>query len=79
MPEGVVQGRLALESGAVFDGVLFGAALGDEGVSGEVVFNTCMTGYQEVASDPSYAGQMVVLHGRGHGVGPGARACNGGA
>jgi carbamoyl-phosphate synthase large subunit len=56
-----VVGRLALESGAVFDGVLFGAALGAEGVSGEVVFNTCMTGYQEVASDPSYAGQMVVM------------------
>jgi carbamoyl-phosphate synthase small subunit len=29
--------------------------------SGEVVINTCMTGYQEVLSDPSYAGQMVVM------------------
>jgi carbamoyl-phosphate synthase large subunit len=60
-PAARVAGRLALESGAVFDGVLFGAELGDGGVSGEVVFNTCMTGYQEVASDPSYAGQVVVM------------------
>ena len=60
MPE-EVRGRLALESGAVFEGTLFGAALGPDGVSGEVVFNTCMSGYQEVASDPSYAGQVVVM------------------
>jgi len=56
-----VPGQLALESGAVFDGVLFGAEVGADGVNGEVVFNTCMTGYQEVASDPSYAGQIVVM------------------
>src|SRR5205807_5130783 len=56
-----VPGRLALETGAVFDGVLFGASLDGSGVSGEVVFNTCMTGYQEVATDPSYAGQVVVM------------------
>jgi carbamoyl-phosphate synthase large subunit len=64
VPEGVatvVPGRLALESGAVFDGVLFGAPVGADGAGGEVVFNTCMTGYQEVASDPSYAGQIVVM------------------
>ncbi len=60
MPEDV-RGRLALESGAVFEGTLFGAPLGDAGTSGEVVFNTCMSGYQEVASDPSYAGQVVVM------------------
>ena len=53
-------GRLALESGNVFEGTLFGAPL-DSPHSGEVVFNTCMTGYQEVSSDPSYAGQMVVM------------------
>jgi carbamoyl-phosphate synthase small subunit len=61
VPEPEVLGRLALESGAVFEGVLFGAPAGDGGVGGEVVFNTCMTGYQEVASDPSYAGQVVVM------------------
>ncbi len=54
------RGRLALESGAVFDGLLFGAPL-SPATSGEVVFNTCMTGYQEVCTDPSYAGQMVVM------------------
>jgi carbamoyl-phosphate synthase large subunit len=54
-----VAGRLALESGAVFDGWLFGAAAG--ATNGEVVFNTCMAGYQEVISDPSYAGQVVVM------------------
>jgi carbamoyl-phosphate synthase large subunit len=53
-------GRLALESGAVFEGTLFGAPL-RPAISGEVVFNTCMTGYQEVCTDPSYAGQMVVM------------------
>jgi carbamoyl-phosphate synthase large subunit len=55
-----VRGRLALESGATFDGVLFGAPMAGS-QSGEVVFNTCMTGYQEVISDPSYAGQVVVM------------------
>jgi carbamoyl-phosphate synthase large subunit len=55
----LVAGRLALESGAVFDGWLFGAEVGTS--NGEVVFNTCMSGYQEVISDPSYAGQVVVM------------------
>jgi carbamoyl-phosphate synthase small subunit len=54
-----IAGRLALESGALFDGWLFGADL--EARDGEVVFNTCMSGYQEVISDPSYAGQVVVM------------------
>jgi carbamoyl-phosphate synthase small subunit len=49
---------LALEDGTVFRGVGFGA----EGESfGEVVFNTALTGYQEVITDPSYAGQIVVM------------------
>ncbi len=52
-------GRLALESGAVFDGLLFGADVPTG--HGEVVFNTCMSGYQEVITDPSYAGQVVVM------------------
>jgi carbamoyl-phosphate synthase large subunit len=55
-----VRGRLALESGATFDGILFGAPIA-QARTGEVVFNTCMTGYQEVISDPSYAGQVVVM------------------
>ena len=49
---------LALEDGSVFRGV----AIGAEGLSqGEVVFNTSMTGYQEILSDPSYARQLVTL------------------
>ena len=49
---------LALEDGSIFHGV----ALGAEGsASGEVVFNTSMTGYQEILTDPSYAQQIVTL------------------
>jgi len=50
--------KLALENGVVFKGTGFGA--GGE-ISGEVVFNTSMTGYQEILSDPSYAGQIVTM------------------
>ena len=48
---------------ALADGTLFrGTAIGASGVSaGEVVFNTAMTGYQEILTDPSYAGQIVTL------------------
>ena len=49
---------LALDDGAVFRGVAFGAA---KDAVGEVVFNTGMSGYQEILTDPSYAGQFVVL------------------
>jgi carbamoyl-phosphate synthase small subunit len=49
---------LALEDGTVFEGRSFGAPTV---ASGEVVFNTSMTGYQEIFTDPSYAGQIVVL------------------
>jgi carbamoyl-phosphate synthase small subunit len=49
-------GALVLADGTVFEGQLFGAA--HTGV-GEVCFNTAMTGYQEILSDPSYAGQIV--------------------
>lgn len=49
---------LALEDGRVFEGRAFGAQT--ERV-GEVVFNTSITGYQEIFSDPSYTGQIVVL------------------
>src|SRR5579872_4574117 len=49
---------LALEDGTWFRGVAAGA----EGVAqGEVVFNTSMTGYQEVLTDPSYSGQIVTM------------------
>ena len=54
---------LALADGAIFEGRSFGAveALAGEGRRGEVVFTTAMTGYQEVCTDPSYRGQMVVM------------------
>jgi carbamoyl-phosphate synthase small subunit len=49
---------LALEDGSIFTGRLFGAA-GER--CGEVVFNTSMSGYQEILTDPSYTGQIVVM------------------
>ncbi len=49
---------LVLEDGAAFDGRAFGR-MGE--VCGEVVFNTAMTGYQEILTDPSYRGQMVCM------------------
>jgi carbamoyl-phosphate synthase small subunit len=55
-----VTARLALEDGTVLLGRAFGARA-DEGAAGEVVFNTAITGYQEVISDPSYRGQIVVM------------------
>src|SRR5713101_8888355 len=53
-----IPAKLALEDGTVFTGRGFGA----EGETfGEVVFNTSMTGYQEVLTDPSYKGQIVTM------------------
>ena len=53
-----MQSILALEDGRIFRGHGYGAP-GE--CQGEVVFNTSLTGYQEIATDPSYAGQIVVL------------------
>lgn len=52
-----VAGKLVLADGTVFDGLLLNGLEG----CGEVVFNTGMTGYQEVLTDPSYAGQIVTM------------------
>lgn len=52
------EGVLALEDGSVFRGLAFG---GTGTVTGEAVFNTSMTGYQEVLTDPSYFGQIVTM------------------
>lgn len=49
---------LALENGETFKGYSFGAA---QAVSGEIVFNTAMTGYTESLTDPSYSGQILVI------------------
>jgi carbamoyl-phosphate synthase small subunit len=50
--------KLALEDGTVYTGRAFGARVE---VDGEVVFNTSMTGYQEILTDPSYNGQIVTM------------------
>jgi len=54
------KGALVLANGEVFEGELLGAS-SDAVASGEVVFHTGLTGYQEVISDPSYAGQVVTF------------------
>jgi carbamoyl-phosphate synthase small subunit len=51
-------GYLTLETGEVFEGVLIGS---NKESQGEVVFNTSMTGYQEIITDPSYAGQIITF------------------
>ena len=51
-------GVLVLADGTVFKGTGFGAQMS---AVGEVCFNTAMTGYQEILSDPSYAGQIVAF------------------
>ncbi|TAM56889.1 MAG: hypothetical protein EPN50_09840, partial [Chloroflexota bacterium] len=49
---------VALEDGAIFPAVAFGAPVA---AGGDLVANTSQTGYQEVCTDPSYAGQVVVM------------------
>jgi len=58
LPDKTRYAALVLEDGRAFVGVPLGADVVGEG---EVVFNTAMTGYQEVLTDPSYAGQMVCM------------------
>ena len=52
------RGILALADGTVFEGVLFGH-ISEKPIFGEMVFNTSMYGYQEITTDPSYAGQII--------------------
>ena len=62
MSSAVREAQLVLSDGSVFEGELFGAELAEDGyVAGEVVFNTVLSGYQEVITDPSYAGQIVTF------------------
>jgi carbamoyl-phosphate synthase small subunit len=53
-----MKAQLILEDGTIFIGEGFGSHMD---TIGEVVFNTGMTGYQEILSDPSYCGQIVML------------------
>jgi carbamoyl-phosphate synthase small subunit len=65
------KGKLILSDGTHFDGYLFGSD--NLPVRGEVVFNTSMAGYQEVITDPSYAGQLITMtypHIGNYGVSP---------
>jgi len=55
----VTAGALVLADGSTFEGELFGAP--SAAASGEVVFNTALSGYQEVLTDPSYAGQIIAF------------------
>lgn len=55
------EAHLVLADGTVFEGEAFGAIAPDGVSTGEVVFNTVMTGYQEVLTDPSYAGQIITF------------------
>ena len=54
-------GALVLADGSVFEGELIGAPPASGVASGEVVFNTVLSGYQEVLTDPSYAGQIITF------------------
>ena len=55
---GIMKAKLILENGMIFHGEAFGYL---EETVGELVFTTVMTGYQEVLTDPSYHGQIVVM------------------
>jgi carbamoyl-phosphate synthase small subunit len=61
-PVSIREGVLVLADGSTYEGELIGADLKDGGVAtGEVVFNTALSGYQEIVTDPSYAGQIITF------------------
>ena len=57
----LVEAHLVLSDGTIFTGEMIGAVPEGGLVSGEVVFNTVLSGYQEVITDPSYAGQIITF------------------
>ena len=57
----IAHGQLVLADGSVFEGELIGADVPGGISTGEVVFNTAMSGYQEIITDPSYAGQIITF------------------
>jgi carbamoyl-phosphate synthase small subunit len=68
---------LVLADGEVFEGEAFGARV-DAAATGELVFNTALSGYQEIITDPSYAGQVVTFtypHIGNYGTNPGDDEC----
>ena len=54
-------GALVLADGSVLEGELIGPAAPGGIATGEVVFNTALSGYQEIITDPSYAGQIITF------------------
>lgn len=54
----MTKGKLILEDGTIFTGKIFAS---DKEISGEIIFNTSMTGYQEILTDPAYYGKIVLL------------------
>src|SRR5690606_12009778 len=58
---GVREALLVLADGATFEGEAIGADAPGGVAAGEVVFNTALSGYQEIISDPSYAGQIITF------------------
>ncbi|MFN2506336.1 MAG: carbamoyl phosphate synthase small subunit, partial [Acidimicrobiales bacterium] len=68
-----VEGHLVLADGTTFEGEMFGASPPGGVATGEIVFNTVLSGYQEVITDPSYAGQVITFtypHIGNYGVNP---------
>src|SRR6201995_776102 len=61
LPMSFEDAALVLADGSVFEGELLGAPPESGIAAGEVVFNTVLSGYQEVITDPSYAGQIVTF------------------
>jgi len=57
----VREGLLVLADGSTFEGELIGADTGATVATGEVVFHTALSGYQEIVTDPSYAGQIITF------------------
>ena len=57
----IIESALVLADGELFEGEAFGAPTAEGFAAGEVVFNTVLAGYQEVITDPSYAGQIVTF------------------
>jgi len=73
MRSDVREGLLVLADGSVFEGELIGAEPAGGVATGEVVFNTALSGYQEIVTDPSYAGQIITFtypHIGNYGVNP---------
>ena len=57
----LAEAQLVLADGTAFEGIAVGHRPADGVAAGEVVFNTALSGYQEILTDPSYAGQVITF------------------